>query len=582
MSKLPLINAHTHIFTEKNIPPLIAKTFVPWPFYYLLHIGLVFKLFKFYKWIKKALKPFWSFQTTIISFIRTTPIIKYLDYLVSIVLTFNVVVFILDWAGKKEMESWFEGSFVKYLVACNVKDVYKAAIILALIFFYPHIAKLLWSLAKKLISQLQYIPSEKTLKFIQRYLTIAEFAKYGTQKKIFDRLIKMYEPGSKVVVLPMDLEYMKAGSPRQPYLDQLKDINGYIAKKQTNVEALIPFVFVDPRRIRDDKKNKGQKFFDWDTELRLINGKTQNWVVLKDCVLKDCLEGDGTNDELNGYYKGIKIYPAIGYYPFDEDLLPLWVYCQQYDLPITTHCIEGTIFYRGEIKKKWMQHPVFKDTEGLKLNNSVKTNYELQINFTHPLNYLVLLESYYLAEAVGQSGKKVQKLFGYEKGSIKQDLENLKINLAHYGGEDQWMRYLTADRQDLSAELIENPTRGAELFREQKKVNGEHPLLYSKPAWIWDQNFEWFTIISSLLLQYKNVYADISYILHTEEVKPLLYQVLKTNKALASKILFGTDFFVVRNHKSEKELYAELLSFIGVDSMDLIARTNTDKFLSNI
>jgi len=588
MNKLPLINTHTHIFTEKNIPPLIAKSFLPWPFYYLLHIGIVFKLFKFYKWIKKSIKPFWSFQTKVISTIRTTPVIRFIDHIVSLILTFNVIVFIVGWAGIARSGSWFksaitaiEGSFAKYLLAYTIPTIYKVTIILALFFLYPKIAKLLFSLASKLISQLKYIPSKKTIQFIQRYLTIAEFAKYKTQKSIFDRLIKMYELGSKVVVLPMDMEYMKAGNPTQSYLDQIGELTSYFEKGLTNIEALIPFVFVDPRRINDDKKNKGRKFFDWYTEERKVDGKLCNWVLLKDCILKDCLEGNSANGALDGYYKGIKIYPALGYYPFDEKLLPLWAYCVQHDIPITTHCIEGTIFYRGAMEKKWMHHPIFKDKNGKQLNTRAKNNYELQINFTHPLNYLVLLEEYYLATAVSTCSDKVQHLFGFDKkaGTINQGLKKLKVNLAHYGGKDQWMKYLAADRKDISAELVENPNRGMELFKKQNASGKQNPPIYSKPAWIWNQNFEWFTIISSLLLQYPNVYADISYILHAEEVKPLLYQVLKTNSKLADKILFGTDFFVVRNHKSEKELYAELLVFIGIERMDLIARKNPEKFL---
>ena len=508
-------------------------------------------------------------------------------------MTFNVIVFIIDWSKVAGLESWYgkfiliiENSVAKYLLIHNIitiSAIYKVIIILALAFFYPKITKILFSFASKMIAQLKYIPSKKTTQFIQRYLTIAEFAKYKSQKKIFDRLIKMYEPSSKIVVLPMDMEYMKAGSPTQSYLDQIKEISGYIDEGKTNVEHLIPFVFVDPRRIRDDKKNKQRKFFDWYLEERIVKGESNNRVILKDCILKDCLEGNATDGKLEGHYKGIKIYPALGYYPFDEDLLPLWVYCKQHNLPITTHCIEGTIFYRGNIEKKWMNHPIFKDNREKPLNTRVKTNFELQINFTHPLNYLVLLEEYYLAKAVSNASDKVKRLFGYDEttGSINQNLTELKINLAHYGGKDQWMRYLGADRQDLSAELMENPDRGAELFREQKLADGIHPLKYSKPAWIWDQEFEWFTIISSLMLQYPNVYADISYILHAEEVKPLLLQLLKTNEKLAKKILFGTDFFVVRNHKSEKELYAELFAFIGVESMNLISRTNPNEFLKN-
>jgi len=596
MSNLPLINTHTHIFTEKNIAPLIAKKFLPWPFYLLLHIGIVFRIFKFYKWVKERLEPIWAFQTKVISRIRTHLITRYIDYFVPIFLTLNVIIILIDWTDITDPESWIwklqsfiESSFLSYLVVYNIGTLYRVIIIVALVFLYPGVAKLLWSLASKILTPLKYIPSSKTLKFIQRYLTIAEFAKYKTQKKIFDRLIKMYEPGSKVVVLPMDMEYMKAWKPAQSYIDQINGLHDVIDKKQSNVEYMIPFVFVDPRRIRDKKKkikkrdgsNKEYPFFDYDIMQKEIDGKTHNEVVLNDCFLRDCLEGKDPNGELNGYFKGIKIYPALGYYPFDEDLLPLWAYCVQHDLPITTHCIEGTIFYRGHIKKEWMQHPIFKFKGGKKLGTRVKSNQELQINFTHPLNYLVLLEEHYLAELVGGSSNKVRALFGYDKetGKISQNLEELKINLAHYGGKEEWMKYQAADRKDLSAELMENPTRGAELFRTQNPKSKKIENLYSKPAWIWDENFEWFTIISSLMLQYTNVYADISYVLHNEEVKPLLYQVLTTNKDLAGKILFGTDFFVVRNHKSEKELYAELLLFIGMESMNRIARINPNKFL---
>ncbi len=592
MSNLPFVNTHTHIFTEKNIPPLIAKSFVPWPFYYLLHIGLVFRLFKAYKRVKERLKPFWKFQKWVISTIRTTPMVRFIDYIVSLFLTLNVLVFIIDWSGVAESVVWYQdllntlkGSFARYVLFFEIPQVHKFVLVGVLLFLYPKIAGLLWSLARKLVAQLKYVPSEETIGFIQRYLTIAEFAKYKSQKGIYDRLIKMYDPGSKVVVLPMDMTYMKAGSPTQSYIAQLDEISQIKAKKQTNHEYLLPFVFVDPRRIETERKKgpkKGTKpFFKWDTVEKTLNGKPQQWMVLKDCVLKDCLEGDSEAGQLNGYFKGIKIYPALGYYPFNEDLLPLWMYCKQRGVPITTHCIEGTIFYRGHMKKKWMHHPIFKDANGEKLKTRVKSNYGLQLNFTHPLNYLVLLEEYYLLEQLGQCGGRVQSLFGYTEGAtaLRQNLEGLKINLAHYGGTKEWVRYLSADRKDISAELTENPDWGIELFHKQNPLPGSPATLYSKPAWIWDNNFEWFSIISSMMLQYSGIYADISYVLHSDEMKPLLFEILETNQKLAAKILFGTDFFVVRNHKSEKELYAELLTVIGQRNMDRIGKVNPDNFL---
>nr|WP_299384778.1 amidohydrolase family protein [Allomuricauda sp.] len=578
--KLPLINVHTHIFTEKNIPPLIAKTFVPWPFYYFLHIGLVFKLFKLYKWIKDALKPFWSFQTATIAFIKTHLATRYLGHFISLFLTLNVVLILLNWSSIADSWEWYknllhflENSVLKYILVVNIPMAYQILLLVLLAFLYPNVAKLLLSLAKKLFSQLKYLPSDEMLKFIQRYLTIAEFAKYKSQKGIFDRLIKMYDPGSKVVVLPMDMEYMGAWQPKQPYKEQIEDIFTIKREEKRNSEHLIPFVFVDPRRIKDE----GKSFFNWELEETSSGHK----VRLLDCFLKDCLEG---RDGQPAYFKGIKIYPALGYYPFDEDLLPLWVYCVQRNLPITAHCIEGTIFYRGAIRKEWMHHPVFEDNEGKPLKTKVKSNFELQLNFTHPLNYLVLLEEYYLAKWVGKSSETIQQLFGYDEvsGTIRVNLRNLKINLAHYGGKKEWQRYMEADRKDLSSELLENPDKGIELFRTQNSSTGVLQPLYSKPAWIWNNGFEWFSIISSLMLQYPNVYADISYVLHNEEVKPLLYQVLHGNEKLTKKILFGTDFFVVRNHKSEKELYAELLESLGEDKMDEIGRKNPKEFLGHV
>src|SRR6185436_827568 len=59
-------------------------------------------------------------------------------------------------------------------------------------------------------------------------------------------------------------------------------------------------------------------------------------------------------------FNGFKIYPALGYYPFDVQLLPLWKYAADHQIPILTHCIRGTIFYRGSKKTEWDYHPVYK------------------------------------------------------------------------------------------------------------------------------------------------------------------------------------------------------------------------------
>jgi predicted TIM-barrel fold metal-dependent hydrolase len=81
------------------------------------------------------------------------------------------------------------------------------------------------------------------------------------------------------------------------------------------------------------------------------------------------------------------------------------------------------------------------------------------------------------------------------------------------------------------------------------------------------------------MLQKPNVYADISYILHGDQaILPLLKQTL-ANEQLKTKVLYGTDFFVVRNHKSDKNILADMLGGLSEDEFDLIARKNPASFL---
>jgi hypothetical protein len=109
-----------------------------------------------------------------------------------------------------------------------------------------------------------------------------------------------------------------------------------------------------------------------------------------------------------------------------------------------------------------------------------------------------------------------------------------------------------------------------------------------------------------MLMNYKNMYADLSYILRKPSIYPLLSETLrkganydkelvayeaetsankkashfKGRNRLRSHILYGTDFYVVRNHNSDKDLYTETRSALDDDSFDLITRENTHNYLS--
>lgn len=397
--------------------------------------------------------------------------------------------------------------------------------------------------------------NEDQLKFMTRYVSIGRFAYYQEQNAIFKRLIKQYPKNTEFVVLPMDMEFMDAGKVKaigsyQTQMEKLKKI------KQKNPNTIHPFVFVDPRR-----ENVGYAdFFKW----RNDNGK----VVLEDCFIKDYIE--------KANFAGFKIYPALGYFPFDEKLLPLWKYAADNNLPIMTHCIRGTIFYRGNKKKEWYYHPIIKDASNAdEYMLLAKTqNIEYSLDFTHPLNYLCLLNPFLLKEWIKKCNKpELFDLFGYSEATdtITSDLSNLKICFGHYGGDDEWKKFLERDRDNYSHKMADDST--GIKFINTKDPNQSYGGLMD----IW-KNADWYSIISSLIMQYPNVYADLSYIIHEQEIVPLLKHTLN-NPALKERILFGTDFYVVRNHNSEKELLARTKSSLSTEEFDLIARENPINYL---
>jgi hypothetical protein len=44
----PIVNCHAHLFTAGHVPPWLAKTFLPWPLFYLLPVSGVVRLFKWW------------------------------------------------------------------------------------------------------------------------------------------------------------------------------------------------------------------------------------------------------------------------------------------------------------------------------------------------------------------------------------------------------------------------------------------------------------------------------------------------------------------------------------------------------
>jgi hypothetical protein len=65
-----------------------------------------------------------------------------------------------------------------------------------------------------------------------------------------------------------------------------------------------------------------------------------------------------------------------------------------------------------------------------------------------------------------------------------------------------------------------------------------------------------------------------------QAIQPLLKRTLENN-GLRSKVLYGTDFFVVRNHKSDKNMLTEYEEGLSHADFTVIAKINPRKFLYN-
>lgn len=370
---------------------------------------------------------------------------------------------------------------------------------------------------------------------LKRYLGIARHATYSSQRKIFEVLRRAYPDNFSFVVLAMDMEFMNAGDSKEDYYTQLSQL---IKLKKDFPSKLHTFVATDPRRLEYSKNPKinFEKFI----KVHFLN--------------------------LN--FSGIKLYPALGYYPFDKRFKSIYEFCVENEIPIMSHCIEGTIYYRGSKtreekvdfegrmvslnnKKEWKQHPILKiNKETTPLDLPQKQNHDFSKNFGHPLNYKCLLDK-----------KKASEYFGE-----KVDFSKLKICLAHFGGTDEWEKYF----EDIYETYNNN------LFKEE---NLGKATAYSNVKKIWN-SASWLSIIYDLMVEYDNVYADMSFMIYNEKNFNLL-KLLIDDEKVGHRILFGTDFYVVAQKGTEKRLYHTIKAALGSKRFEKVAVTNAKTYLSS-
>ncbi|RIV71573.1 hypothetical protein [Flagellimonas aequoris] len=565
-----IFNAHTHLFTKDHVPRYLARKFLPAPFYKWFPTSLVLKvLYPFYhlpkdyysytkrneRWRKYKFK----------MLLQRNWLLKLLVWLPGFLVKVVFLYYFLHWIEPLLLDTWFGNRFYGFTGrnmdswAFRFENRWNLFLfLLLLVLLFPQTWRMISRIGKALFVK---VVGADRLEFFSRYINLVRYSEYSTQGRVFEKLKQQYPPESKFVVLPMDMEYMGAGKVEEPFLVQMEKLMGL---KKNNPEQLYPFVHVDPRRIALQKDQS--PFF-------LYDATDAKNLKLKNCKLKEYMD-DGAC--------GIKIYPALGYYPFAKELLPLWLFCAQQQIPVTTHCSVGPIFYRGAKKKEWDRHPIFQEIisgnqeEGNQviemLRLSQVKNKDFQSNFTHPLNYCCLLMPEFLKKVLDlYNDTDLNQLFGYANGELHRDLSKLKINLAHYGGAEHWERFLQKDRQLLANEVLNRPDLGLQLKSELHKEGN----LYA----FWHYT-DWFSIITSMIVEFENVYADISYTAHDNKYLNVL-SVIMDHKKVREKVLFGTDFYVVSNHKTEKAYWIDMQNLMHGDTWEILSCLNPQRFMQS-
>lgn len=348
----------------------------------------------------------------------------------------------------------------------------------------------------------------------ERMINLVKFGQPKSQRTIIDKLTQFYPSDSKYVFLSMDMKYMNAGEPKTDIYEQLKEL-AEIKKDKKYTDRIFPFIFADPRRLEDDKN-----YLD---------------------IFKDYLT--------QKVFQGIKIYPALGYWPFDKRLMNMYMFAAENNIPVMAHCSKGVVHDRGS--KRFEYHPV---KTGSVLDGIKAKDYT--VHFTNPVNYECLLNPDILSGYWGITKAEAEKI------------SKLKICMGHFGGSEEWHKYL------------HNP------WVADKDISNEGYPALEKKHWSFDietkeGQFSWFSIICQLILKYDNIYADVSYMLNKKEYHSMLKVILESSEQIRSRVLFGSDYYVVAQTGSERELSFNLRGYLGEDLFKQIAETNPREYLSS-
>ncbi|MCF0060570.1 amidohydrolase family protein [Dyadobacter chenwenxiniae] len=364
----------------------------------------------------------------------------------------------------------------------------------------------------------------------KRYASFLQVGKSRNQREIFENLKKQYDddPHLKIVALTMYMEKCGAGPSDTGYEGQLE---GIIEIKKENPDNLLVFLGIDPRWKATGKELKETVERYFETKVRV-------------------------NAERSVYpFAGLKIYPSLGFYAFDEKLKDTFEWAAENEVPVLTHCSYlGGIYNNDTRFVNESLDPVNAYT-GLKYSETLgseatppspdKSINILKWIFGQNDNNRNLNTCSYFLEP-----ESYRSLLEYFKNKTKP----LKICLAHFGGDEH---VLNESKESSSGKL----------FGTLQK--------------------NWCAQIKNLIREFpESVYTDISFTVGNPDTHKPFFKDLK-DPELQNRIMFGTDFFLTERLLPEKDDYATFKKaalaqpFGNTNAWEIMASKNVESFLAS-
>ncbi len=353
----------------------------------------------------------------------------------------------------------------------------------------------------------------------KRYASFLKIGKSKNQLEVFEELMQQYNDDTAIrfVALAMYMEKTGAGASVSGYEGQLEEL---MQVKKQYPDRLLLFMGIDPRWKSTGKELQKTVAAYFNTKLTI-------------------------NKERSVYpFVGLKLYPPMGFYPFDERLIETFEWAAENGVPVLSHCS-----YLGGIYNN--------DTAYINSVLASPNPYDGGQLYPAKPFYEKSIGRWLLGKQQSHNNVRSCSYFmepaAYEKvlARFNDPQKPLKLCLAHFGGADQMLT-----------------------------TTGQPPI------GVTGQN--WFVQIQNLMERYKGLYTDIAYTLSEADTHPLIFEQLN-HANYGNRILFGTDYFLTERELPEKKDYSTFknaalnrpLTNTNTNAWDAISATNVLPFLSS-